>query len=192
MTAMADVGFLLLVFFMVFPHFNQKDVVKVALPQAYGPGQCSLNDMPATIFIKGNKIYIDIADPEIKKQAVKNMARIYRVSITDEEQDRFVKMGTFGASMQSLKMYIHQPHPLLYATNNQGIPINDGRNNELFNWIKETQAVYQHKYGNNMRIGIAADAAESYSIVKLLIANLQSQNINKFSLILNSGKPNVK
>jgi biopolymer transport protein ExbD len=190
MTAMADVAFLLLIF-LISSRFRPENSVTVEPPVSrYSIGVCGMNESPGMlVYVKDNRVYIDITDPEVKKQTLRNMAHRYGVRFTDGELHKFIDMGNFGSPMRQLSEAIRQYKPYPNGIVPAGIPIDYSRHNEFFTWLGETRSVFEKKHEHNMQISIVAGPNEAYPVMKLVIANLQYQQINKFSLMVDARRP---
>ncbi|MBS7565426.1 biopolymer transporter ExbD [Mucilaginibacter sp. Bleaf8] len=186
MTAMADVAFLLLFFFLFCARFRPEDSVTVEPPVSHNhDGACDINEPSGMlIYVKNNKVYLDITDAEVKRQTLQNIAQQYNVRLTNQELHKFMNIGNFGSPMHQLGAAVRHYKPYPNGIVTEGVPIDYTRNNEFSNWLRETRSIFKQKHGHDLRISIVADANQTYPIMKLVIENLQYQQINKFSLTL--------
>jgi len=63
-----------------------------------------------------------------------------------------------------------------------GIPL-DTVSNQLFNWVREARKADATLNGKSLLICIKGDKKEEYPTIGKIIAILQKQKVNKFSLI---------
>ena len=122
-----------------------------------------------------------INDEEVKILTLKNMASKYGIKFSGDEIKKFAYIGSFGDSMTDLKPFVDQ-----YSINNhpylKGIPINNFKYNEFYNWILEARKANVQLYKSPLRFYVEGDQNEAYPIIKLVINNLQMQDINHFTL----------
>lgn len=182
MTAMCDVAFLLLTFFILTATARQPEPLPVDTPSSTVKIKVPQTDI-ATLTVGDGKVFFGVAGQPVRVRMLERMAERYKVQFTDEEKKRFSLMESFGVPMANLKQLIAMSGDERNKADVQkGIPT-DSTDNQLNEWI--LQARYATKEINNkeMRVSIKGDAKEEYPTVKKIIDILQEQNINKFSLI---------
>jgi len=182
MTAMCDVAFLLLTFFILTATARQPEPLPVDTPSSTVKIKLPSTDI-ATLTIGEGKVFFGVAGQQVRERTLERMGERYKIQFTPEEKRRFSLIEPFGVPMANLKQLIHMSNDERNKTNIQtGIPT-DSVDNQLNEWV--LQARYATKEINNkeMRISIKGDANEEYPVVKKIIDILQKQNINKFSLI---------
>ncbi len=185
MTAMCDVAFLLLTFFILTATARQPEplpvdtpasVVKIKLPDA---------DI-ATLTVGQDKVFFGVPGQPIRISTLEKMGELYNMQFTDEEKLRFSLIESFGVPIGSLKQIIMMKGDDRNKAGLQpGIPTDSvGANpSELHNWIKSARYATQELHDVAMRVSIKGDSKEEYPSIKKVIGILQDQNINKFSLI---------
>jgi biopolymer transport protein ExbD len=68
------------------------------------------------------------------------------------------------------------------VTAGHGIPT-DSVSNELYNWVHEARVVEKNLTNKELLFSIKGDSNEEYPTMQRIIAILQKQKVNKFSLI---------
>ena len=182
MTAMCDVAFLLLTFFILTATARQPEPLPVDTPSSTVKIKLPATDI-ATITAGHDKVFFGVAGQQVRVRMLERMAERYKIQFTDEEKNRFSLMESFGVPIANLKQVIHLSGEERNKEGVQpGIPT-DSTDNQLNEWI--LQARYATKEINNkeMRVSIKGDANMEYPTIKKIIDVLQDQNINKFSLI---------
>ena len=114
------------------------------------------------------------------------MGERYNIQFTDQEKKRFSLMDNFGVPIAQLKQLIALPGDKRNKEGvQQGIPTDSvGRNpSELREWIYNARYATKELNDKELRISIKGDSKENYKVVKKIIDILQSQEVNKFSLI---------
>lgn len=187
MTAMTDVAFLLLCFFVLATKPKQFYEDHVSLPafKSWPVCEMSSGNSLALVLSKG-RCYISIDNDSLRVLTLKEMGNNYGLLFSKPEQDAFKHMTCFGMPMALAKDRLsnYSPHQDLF--DQPGISYNNTNQNELYNWISTVKKVNQQQTGIDISFEIIADKNERYKDVKLLMDNLRKQGINKFHLINNA------
>lgn len=182
MTAMCDVSFLLLTFFILTATARQPDPLDVTIPSSTYKLKVPDLDMGILSIGKG-KVFYEIVGKDIKMATLDKMGDKYGIKFTPEERERFGVVGAFGVPVQSLKQFIMMSGDERTKSGiDTGIPT-DSTNNQLAEWVMQSRTAVAELHAAPMRISIKGDAKEEYPAVKKVIDILQKQKINKFSLI---------
>lgn len=184
MTAMCDVAFLLLTFFILTATSRQPDPLDVKIPSSSVQFKVPDKDLAILTIGKG-KVFMEIVGKDVKQLTLQKMAAAYSTSFNEEEMKRFGVMPSFGVPFGNLKQYINMNAEQRTALEKQfnGIPTDSTVNGELFRWVKEARLANAELNGVDMRISIKGDADEDYATVRKIVDVLQKQKVNKFSLI---------
>ena len=186
MTAMCDVSFLLLTFFILTATARQPDPLDITTPSSTVQFKVPDKDISIVSIGKG-KVFLEIIGQDVKKATLARMANIYGETFSDEEVKKFMVVSSFGVPFGNMKKFLAMKSEERQKSGIQsGIPLDSTKNNELYNWIKEARFATAELHGIDMRISIKGDAKEEYPAVRKVIDLLQSQKINKFSLITSS------
>jgi len=189
MTAMCDVAFLLLTFFILTAKLRQEDPLRVDVPGASVKLNVPDVDM-ATITIGHGKVFFGVEGTDIRKSLLEEMGKKYSTSFTPEETQKFMVTPTFGVPMNTLKQYLDLSADDKKKYAQPGIQVDTTNNSELFNWIYQARVVTKNLHNKELRFAIKGDSHEHYPEISKIIDVLQKQAVNKFSLItsLNQGK----
>jgi biopolymer transport protein ExbD len=182
MTAMCDVAFLLLTFFILTAKLKTDDPLHVDIP-ASSITQIVPDDNIATLSVGKGKIFFGIEGTDIRKVLLEEMGKKYTIPFTPEEEARFAVIPTFGVPIAQLKQYIALDEEGRKTFPQPGIPVDTTNNSELYNWIHEARLVTANLHNKELRIAIKGDAREEYPAYKKAVDVLQKQGVNKFSLI---------
>lgn len=186
MTAMCDVSFLLLTFFILTATARQPDPLEITTPSSSVQFKMPDKDISIVSIGKG-KVFLEIIGQDVKKATLQRMANVYNQTFTEEEYKKFALVPAFGVPMGNLKQFLAMNGQEREKSGIQsGIPMDSTVNNELFNWIKEARFATAELHGIDMRLSIKGNADEEYPTVRKVIDLLQKQKINKFSLITSS------
>lgn len=185
MTAMCDVAFLLLTFFILTATARQPEPLPVDTPAS--TVKFKLPDLDiATLTIGQNKVFFGVPGQPIRIRTLEVMGEKYQMQFTDEEKKRFSLIESFGVQIGNLKQIIMMKGDERNKAGLQpGIPVDSVGEmpSELHNWILSARYATKELNNIDMRVSIKGDSKEEYPSIKKVMDILQDQNINKFSLI---------
>jgi biopolymer transport protein ExbD len=181
MTAMCDVAFLLLTFFIMTAKTKTEDPVPIDTPKSSIQQPVPDADF-ATISVGSGKAFFGMEGVDLRKQTLTQMGEIYKTTFTPEELNRFSAVTAVGVPFNQLKQFISMSSEQQKKVNQPGIP-RDSVSNELFNWIREARKATVALHNTQLRIAIKGDSKEEYPVIKDVVGILQKQKVNKFSLI---------
>ncbi|WP_199138217.1 ExbD/TolR family protein [Pedobacter sp. ASV12] len=184
MTAMCDVAFLLLTFFILTATSRQPDPLEIKTPSS--SVQFKVPDKDLTILSIGKgKVFVEIIGKDVKMLTLQKMAELYSMKFTPEEINRFGVISSFGVPFGNLKQFIKMngEERTKFEAQFQGVPVDSTRNNDLFRWIEQARRATAELHQTEMRVSIKGDAKEEYPVIKKIVDVLQEQKVNKFSLI---------
>ncbi len=185
MTAMCDVSFLLLTFFILTATARQPEPLPVDIPSS--TVQIKVPDTDLGIITVGDdgKMFFGVAGPKIRVNMLNRIGEKYGLTFTDDEKQRFSLIDGFGVPLSQLKGLINMDNNQRLEKGVQnGIP-SDSTDNQLKEWILAARLATAEENDTQMRIAIKGDADEGYPAIKRVIDILQEQDLNKFSLITN-------
>ena len=182
MTAMCDVAFLLLTFFILTAKLRTEDPLHVDVP-ASTQTLVLPDDNLSTVSVGHNKIFFGIEGTDIRKALLEEMGKQYKTTFTPDEQQRFSVIPTFGVPMSQLKQFIALDEEGRKTFPQPGIPVDTTANNELASWIYQARLVQKNLKNQDLRFAIKGNAKDEYTQYKSVVDIFQKQGINKFSLI---------
>lgn len=182
MTAMCDVAFLLLTFFILTATAKVPEVLPVDTPASTVQTKLPETDL-ATITIGGtNKVFFDLKGREVRKKTLELMSDKYGVKFSEADKDKFALMESFGVPIQSLKQILDMKSADRSKAAQPGIP-KDSLDNQLKEWIYNARIANIDVNQKELQIAIKGDAKEEYPAIKKVMDILQDQKINSFSLV---------
>lgn len=181
MTAMCDVAFLLLTFFILTATAKVPEALPVDTPASTVQTKLPESDL-ATITIGKGKVFFDLKGREVRKRALQLMGDKYGVTFTQEEIDKFALMEGFGVPIQSLSQIIAMKSADRNKAEQPGVP-KDSLDNQLKEWIYNSRIANIETNDKELQIAIKGDAKEEYPAIKKVMDILQDQKINSFSLV---------
>ena len=179
MTAMCDVAFLLLTFFMLTTKFKADEPVTVQTPKSISEIKLPDNDIMSITVTKDGRVYYGVDGKYNREKLLQKISAKYNIPFTEEETYAFSLTTAFGVPIPKLKTFLDMPAEDRKNALQPGIPI-DTTNNELGVWIINGRLA-----NPNYSIAIRGDGDCPYPIIKRIIATLQERRVNKFNLITN-------
>ena len=178
MTAMCDVAFLLLTFFMLTSNFTKKEPILVATPTSVSEIKIPETNIMTVLVDNTGKVYFGIDGQDKRQQLIEKMASIYKVSFTHDEIKKYTLLELVGNPMQAMKAYLGLSAEVRdLPQNNLGIPA-DSTDNEFKVWVKSAREV-----NPDLRIAIKADQKTPYPAIKKVMKSLQELDENRYNLI---------
>jgi len=182
MTAMCDVAFLLLTFFILTATAKIPEPLPVDTPASTVQTKLPDTDL-ATITVGKGKVFFDLKGREVRKRTLELMGQKYEVAFTEEESAKFALMEGIGVPITSLKQLIAMKSSDRSKADLQpGIP-KDSLDNQLSQWIQNARIANIELQDKELQIAIKGDAREEYPAIKKVMDILQDQKINSFSLV---------
>jgi biopolymer transport protein ExbD len=183
MTAMCDVAFLLLTFFILTATAKVPEALPVDTPQSTNSAKLPTSDLAIITVGKGKGVvFYDLKGREVRKRTLELMGQKYGVTFTEDESAKFALMDDFGVPVESLKSIIAMKAADRSKANQPGIP-KDSLNNQLAEWIQNSRIANIEINDKELQIAIKGDAREEYPSIKRVMDILQDQKINNFNLV---------
>ena len=209
MTAMSDVTVLLLTFFMLTSTFLQKEPVQVITPPSVSEEKVPDEKLVQVLVAPDGKVYMALTGAkdstalstekfrtEVLQTAYKDYTATHPSApkLTVQQVQEFSKLGTFGVPMNKLTQWLDMSMEKRddFLKNDGGIPIalsiKDGPRNEFQTWLSAIKMVMQeHGLGKDLTAGrgvaIKAGQDSPYGLVQVIMDNLQTERLNKFTLM---------
>ena len=189
MTAMCDVAFLLLTFFILTATAKVPEVMPVDTPASTVQTKLPDTDL-ATLTVGKGKVFFDLKGREIRKRTLEMMGQKYKLNFSDEDLTKFALMESFGVPVQNLKQILDMKSADRSKAGQPGIP-KDSLDNQLADWVQYARTANIEVNDKELQIAIKGDAKEEYPAIKKTMDILQDQKINSFSLVTGlEGKEN--
>jgi Biopolymer transport protein ExbD/TolR len=182
MTAMCDVAFLLLTFFILTTKFKKDEKVVVDTPSSTIEVKIPESDVITVSIDSKDKVYFTVDKP-IREMVLTAMGGAAGVEFTDAEIETFSNMEMIGMPMDKLKAYLAMPDEDRAQVEMEGIPV-DSTNNELGKWLFYARGA-SSEIGVNPFIAIKGDNKASAKKAERVIAIFQEAPnlLTKFNFI---------
>ena len=181
MTAMCDVAFLLLTFFVMTSTAKIPEALPVDTPASTVQTKLPETDL-ATLTVGKGKVFFDLKGKEVRTKTLELMAEQYGVTFTDQDKVIFSRMDDFGVPILNLKQIIEMKASDRSKAGQSGIPT-DSLNNQLKDWVRNARLANIEINDKELQIAIKGDAKEEYPAIRKVMDILQDQKINSFSLV---------
>ena len=183
MTAMCDVAFLLLTFFILTATAKQPEIVPVETPASTVQVKLPDTDLAIITIADEGKVFFGVKAADVRIKTLEFIGQQYNLSFTEDEKKRFSLMEEFGVPVNKLNSLIK-----LSSTDRNkegvqtGIP-HDSTDNQLREWVKAARNANAEVNDKQLNFAIKGDAKEQYPEIKKVIDILQKQKVNKFYLV---------
>src|SRR5690606_38649139 len=128
MTAMCDVSFLLLTFFVLTATARQPEVLVVDTPASTSPEKLP-DDGLGIISVADGKIFFGVKNSNVREITLKNMSQMYNVNCSGDELEKVKQMDEFGVPIQNLQQLLSLPEEQRTESIQPGSPGDTTANN---------------------------------------------------------------
>ncbi|OAB25075.1 outer membrane transport energization protein ExbD [Flavobacterium fryxellicola] len=181
MTAMCDVAFLLLTFFVMTSTAKIPEALPVDTPASTVQTKLPETDL-ATLTVGKGMVFFDLKGREVRLRTLELMAEKYNVTFTEDDKSTFSRMDDFGVPIQNLKQIIEMDASDRSKAGQPGIPA-DSLDNQLKEWIFNARKANIEINDKELQVAIKGDGKEEYPAIRKVMDILQEQKINSFSLV---------
>jgi biopolymer transport protein ExbD len=181
MTAMCDVAFLLLTFFILTATAKAPEVLPVDTPQSTVSSALPADNL-ATISVAKGIVFFDLKGRDVRKKTLELMGQKYEMEFSEQDKEKFAIMESFGVPLQNLKQILDMKASDRVKAGQPGIP-KDSLDNQLKEWLLNSRRANIDVNNKELEIAIKGDAKEEYATIKRVMDILQDQKINNFSLV---------
>jgi biopolymer transport protein ExbD len=188
MTAMCDVAFLLLSFFILTTKFKPADELAVVTPKSVSTKAVDAKNVVQVTMDKEGKVFFSVGDEnESEKQDIIDMIdQSKSLGLNAQEKASFARTGSYvGVPFNMLKSFLQLTPDQLKKYKAPGIPI-DTANNELVIWMNATTRAFASK---KMSLLVKGDNNAKYPSFKGVIDAFKKNEIFKFSMITDPEGP---
>jgi biopolymer transport protein ExbD len=182
MTAMCDVAFLLLSFFILTTKYKTDENVTVVTPKSVSTKPAEAKNIVQIIMDKEGKVYFSVGDESTseKQDIIDMIDQGKNLGLSAKEKAAFAKAGSYvGVPFSMLKSYLQLTPDQLKTYKAPGVPI-DTANNELTIWMNAATRAFT---GSKMNLLVKGDNNAKYPTFKGVIDAFKKNEIFKFSMV---------
>jgi biopolymer transport protein ExbD len=186
MTAMCDVAFLLLTFFILTATAKLPEPLPVQTPASTVQTKLPETGLATLTVGKNNvgqSVFFGMKDRDIRVATLELMGESRGIKFSENEIAQFSLIEEFGVPLSGLKQLIAMSNANRNKSGVQpGIPT-DSLNNELKDWIMYARKASIELKDKELDFAIKGDAKQQYPQIRKIMDMLQDQKINNFSLV---------
>ena len=179
MTAMCDVAFLLLSFFILTTKFKPSEADAVTIPKSVAAKVAPSKDIVQVIIDKDGKVFLEMDDEEIKENIATALNGSKNLGL---DVKAFRKTPFFGAPFGALKAFIALPEDQRKGNLLPGIPVKDTANNELTEWMAQVRAAYAAT-SKKPNLLLKGDNLAKFPAFKSVVTAFKKNDFLKFQMV---------
>ncbi len=187
MTAMCDVAFLLLSFFILTAKPKESSAVNVATPSSVSSRKAPDKDVVELSIDKDGKVFFatgdNTSDREKKQAIISGLNQTENLGLTPGEISNLVRQPIIGIRLNQLKQQASLPDERVTNAVLPGIPVLDTTNNELTKWLRGVSSAYQ---GTHVNILMKGDNLAKYPSFKNVLSALKKNDLMHFQMVTNA------
>ncbi|HTI89394.1 MAG TPA: biopolymer transporter ExbD [Puia sp.] len=186
MTAMCDVAFLLLSFFILATKFKPPEALTVVTPSSVSSKVAPDKNVVLITMDKDAKVYFSVSDGNVseKRDIIDGVNTAKNLGLSDAEKKNFVNNPSayIGVPFSQLKSYLDKTPEEIKGLAMPGIPVTDTLNNELIDWVRAAVGAFQ---GSKMNLLVKGDDAAKYPAFDGIVYAFKKNDQLKFQLVTN-------
>ena len=177
MTAMCDMAFLLLTFFILTAKMKVPEPAQFDVPSSVSTQKYEEKNVIRISISNDDRIFLTVPDQTLRREMINAYSNTFKVNLTDAQKMAFELTETFGMQKSDLVSYLSQTTEVRKKFPQSGIPT-DSTNNELEQWIATATGVRPE-----LMVAIKGDKDANYNKFGEVIATLKKRQIYAFSLV---------
>ena len=181
MTAMCDVAFLLLSYFILIAQFKPAEAIEVNPPSSVASKVAPQTDAFLVSISPEGQVFIQLSE-EMKGDVIEEISTARNLNFSAEDKSLFKQSLFIGTPLSQLPQFVRIKPENLHSVKLTGIPI-DSSNNELQAWINAAVNVYKGKKINWL---IKGDNNSKYLVFRDVINSFKKNEVFKYQLVTNA------
>jgi biopolymer transport protein ExbD len=185
MTAMCDVAFLLLSFFILATKTKPPEVLTVETPSSVSTRIVPEKDVILISIDHEGRVFFSLSDNnrDQKLAVIEAVDKARNLGLTDAQKKAFGKSNSFiGVPFSQLGSFLLTPTDDLKKIKMDGIPVTDSTNNQLIDWMLAAKTAFE---GKKMELLVKGDNNSKYPSFQGVISAFKKNDLMKFSMITN-------
>ncbi len=185
MTAMCDVAFLLLTFFILATKQKPPEVLAVSPPSSVSTKAAPDKSILITMTGDG-KVFLTLGDETKKADVIKDFNTLKGLQLSPAELNKLSKSEFIGLPAGMLKSALNAAQPIP-PTAMPGIPV-DSAHNELADWMRSVTNAYKGTDQKELEkmLLVKGDNSALYPIFKQVKQAFKKNDIYKFRIVTNT------
>ncbi len=185
MTAMCDVAFLLLSFFILTTKPKPSEAVHIDPPSSVSATIAPEKDLVMISINKDGKVFLSTGDGKDDKDAkeeIRSVNNTKALGLSDIEIAELKAAPFIGAPLAQLKVQAKMDPSQMNAQSLSGIPCQDTLHNEMVDWVRGIKDAYT---GKTLHVLLKGDNVAKYPVFKNIVAALKKNDLLKFQMVTN-------
>jgi len=186
MTAMCDVAFLLLSFFILTTKFKPSEAVPVNTPSSVAAKVAPETNVVMVSLNKDGKIFLSTGDSkndkDKKAEIIKSVNSHKNLGLSDAEVAALVRAPFIGTPLAQLKQQARLAPDQMTGETLPGIYVKDSTNNELLEWMRGVADAYA---GMKPNLLLKGDNVAKYPAFRNIIDAFRKNEFFKFQMVTN-------
>ena len=179
MTAMCDVAFLLLTFFILTTKFRAKEVVAIDIPSSSAQIPIPDRDIMMLQIAPDGKVYFGLDDQPTRLKLLDRLSADYKLSLSDKQKEAFKLLEIWGMDINALPAFLDLSPEQRTTAPQPGLKIDTtGGGHQI-----EDLILFSRQENNNLRIAVKGDKTTEYKAFAAVIQALQNRKVNRFNII---------
>ncbi len=181
MTAMCDVAFLLLSYFILIAEFKPAEAIEVTPPSSVASKAAPQTDAFLVSISPEGQVFVQLSE-EMKGDVIEEISTARNLNLSAEDKALFKQSLFIGSPLSQLPQFVRIKPENLHSVKLTGVPI-DSTNNELQAWINAAVNVYKGKKINWL---IKGDNNSKYLVFRDVINSFKKNEVFKYQLVTNA------
>ncbi|MEJ7737531.1 MAG: biopolymer transporter ExbD [Chitinophagaceae bacterium] len=181
MTAMCDVAFLLLAFFILTTKFKPSEALAVVTPNSVASKVAPQDDVVLITIDKDGKVFFSMSEDAPRREVIEAINSRKNLGLNEAEMANFTKAQFVGVPFSKLKSFLHlNLDDQIKQT--EGIPVRDTLDNQMIDWIAAAKSAFQ---GKKMNLLLKGDNESKYPSFHAVINSFKKNDEMKFQMVTN-------
>ncbi len=181
MTAMCDVAFLLLSYFILIAEFKPAEAIEVNPPSSVASKAAPQTDAFLVSISPEGQVFVQLSE-EMKGEVIDEISTARNLNFSAEDKALFKQSLFIGTPLSQLPQFVRVKPENLHSVKLTGIPV-DSSNNELQAWINAAVNVYK---GRKINWLIKGDNNSKYLVFRDVINSFKKNEVFKYQLVTNA------
>lgn len=185
MTAMCDVAFLLLSFFILTTKFKPSEAVPVNIPSSVASKIAPEKNVVMVTLTTEGKVFLSTPDnpedKEAKEAIIRGVNSLRNLNLSDADIKTLVSQPLIGVPFNQLSQQVKLPSEQLTSKILPGIPV-DSSNNEMKIWMRAVKEAYA---GRKLNLLFKGDNVAKYPAFKNILDAFKENDLLKFQMVTN-------
>ncbi len=185
MTAMCDVAFLLLSFFILTTKFKPSEALAVVTPSSVSHKAAPENDVVLITIDKDGKVYLSVSDKNTaeKKAIITTISDAKQLNLSATQVAAFTRASSYvGVPFSQLGGLLNTPTDDIKKIKMDGIPVTDTLNNQLTDWLRAAKQAFE---GKRMELLVKGDNNSKYPSFQGVLNAFKKNDLLKFQMVTN-------